>query len=252
MGLTIRTPTATVTDLGTEFGVEVGKDGTCEVHVLKGLVQTKFFASGGQASQIVQLKEGEGRRYQREPGQVTVIAFDRAKFDQMRIVKPDERRDRWLAYSRQLRQDPALVAYYTFEPVGGNTRVLPNLSPAGSALDGQVEGAEWVHGRLPGKYALYFHGLGSGDTVVLPEPDRFNFGGPFSVAVWFKVERFTADWQTLVGKGEGSWRLHRHDDIDMLGFDTDHRLNRQQTRVPPDNWRHERRRWPLAFGGGGL
>ena len=219
---TIKTPTAIVTDLGTAFGVEVEKDGTCEVHVLKGLVQTKFFASGGQASQIVQLKEGEGRRYQREPGQVTVIAFDRAKFDEMRIVKPDHRRDRWLAYSRQLRQDPALVAYYTFEPAGGNTRVLPNLSPAGSVLDGQVEGAEWVYGRLPGKYALYFHGPGSGDKVMLPEQDRFNFTGPFSVAVWFKVSRFTGSHQGLVTKGNRSWRFQQSSERNELTFDTNY------------------------------
>ena len=62
-----------------------------------------------------------------------------------------------------------LVAYYTFESAGRSNAVLPNLSAAGSALDGQVDGAEWVYGRFPGKYALYFHGPGSGDKVVLPE-----------------------------------------------------------------------------------
>ena len=35
---TIKTPTAIVTDLGTEFGVEVHKSGTSEVHVLTGAV----------------------------------------------------------------------------------------------------------------------------------------------------------------------------------------------------------------------
>ena len=34
----IRTPTATVTDLGTEFGIEVAKDGAAEVHVYQGEV----------------------------------------------------------------------------------------------------------------------------------------------------------------------------------------------------------------------
>ena len=35
----IRTPTATVTDLGTEFGVEVSKEGDTETHVFVGEVQ---------------------------------------------------------------------------------------------------------------------------------------------------------------------------------------------------------------------
>jgi hypothetical protein len=209
-GFAIRTPTATVTDLGTEFGVEVERDGTCEVHVLNGLVQAKFVGSGGQSLQIVQLKEGEGRRYQRELGQVTAIPLDRAKFERMRITKSEDRRSRWLDYSRQLRQDPALVAYYTFESAGQNNMVLPNMSVAGSVLNGQIEGAEWVRGRLPGKYALYFHGPGSGDKVVLPEQQRFKFTGPFSVAVWFNVMRSGVASQPLVAKGGDSWRLERY------------------------------------------
>ena len=63
-GFRIRTPTAEVVDLGTEFGIDVAKDGTSEVHVLKGLVQTQFRNSLGQVSQPVRLREGEGRRYQ--------------------------------------------------------------------------------------------------------------------------------------------------------------------------------------------
>ena len=37
----VRTPTVTVTDLGTEFGVNVSQDGASEIHVLKGLVRTQ-------------------------------------------------------------------------------------------------------------------------------------------------------------------------------------------------------------------
>jgi hypothetical protein len=37
----VRTPTAMVTDLGTEFGVEVDKEGTTQVHVLEGLVEAR-------------------------------------------------------------------------------------------------------------------------------------------------------------------------------------------------------------------
>ena len=39
---TVRTPTATVTDLGTEFGVEVSKDGYTMSHVFRGSVKLQF------------------------------------------------------------------------------------------------------------------------------------------------------------------------------------------------------------------
>jgi hypothetical protein len=66
-----------------------------------------------------------------------------------------------------------------------------------------------VSGRLPGKHALLFHGSGSGDKVVLPEPKRFNFTGPFSVAVWFKVIELGNEHSAIVTKGDQSWRLQQ-------------------------------------------
>ena len=120
-----------------------------------------------------------------------------------------------------MRQDPSLVAYYMFQPAG-DLRVLPNLSPLGSALDGRVEGAEWVDGRLPGKSALYFHGPNSRGRVVIPEQKRFNFTGPFSVAVWFRADRLAGMgmWQALITKGDATWRLHQDHGTNRLAFST--------------------------------
>jgi hypothetical protein len=42
----VRTPTATVTDLGTEFGVEVQRNGSSEVHILKGVVDLVTLRGG--------------------------------------------------------------------------------------------------------------------------------------------------------------------------------------------------------------
>ena len=134
-------------------------------------------------------------------------------------------------------QGPGLVAYYTFEAAGQSNTILPNRSAAGSALDGRVDGADWVYGRLPGKYALLFHGPGSGDKVVLPEQNRFNFTGPFSLAVWFKVGRFEAIFQTLAGKGWNSWRLQRYGDSNVLTFDTrGHENTSGQSAVADGRW----------------
>ena len=234
-----------MTDLGTEFGVEVGKEGSCEVHVLKGSVRAEFHRPAGQDSVRLDLHEGEARRYRPEGEQnaehksfqLDVIPVNRAEYGQMHIERPGDRYQCWLAYSRQLRQDPALVAYYTFESAGRSNAILPNLSAAGSVLDGRVDGADWVYGRLPGKYALLFHGPGSGDKVVLPEQERFGFAGPFSVAVWFKVGRFEAIFQTLAGKGWNSWRLQRYGNSNVLTFDTrGHENTSGQSAVADGRW----------------
>jgi len=48
----IKTPTATVTDLGTEFGVEVKKSGVCETQVFSGVVEVQLTRSGAEADTV--------------------------------------------------------------------------------------------------------------------------------------------------------------------------------------------------------
>jgi hypothetical protein len=231
----IRTPSATVTDLGTEFGVEVSKTGDVTSHVFRGMVEVQPAGSGGKGRvEAIRLHASDSVQVHRQPAEGTIrvcrVTIDPASFVRVeQFSKIAEQRrlrplDRWIAYSKQLRRDSALVAYYTFEKAGANNSVLPNLSSAGGVLDGHVEGAEWVYGRLPGKYALMFHGPNSGDKVILPEQQRFNFAGPFSIAMWLRSERFPQVCQALITKGDASWRLYLYDhqlNGSRLAFDTD-------------------------------
>ena len=57
----VRTPTAVVTDLGTEFGVEVSKGGTTISHVFRGSVRVHTVAADGRQEEIV-LREDESAR----------------------------------------------------------------------------------------------------------------------------------------------------------------------------------------------
>ena len=62
-GLTIRTPTATVVDLGTEFGVEVGRDGHTVSRVYRGSVQLRALSRNGTADGDAKvLRENESAR----------------------------------------------------------------------------------------------------------------------------------------------------------------------------------------------
>ena len=56
---TIKTPTATVTDLGTEFGVEVKESGVTSAHVFRGVVEVQPTGKNGRRGQAVRLIENE-------------------------------------------------------------------------------------------------------------------------------------------------------------------------------------------------
>ncbi|MEN6407402.1 MAG: LamG-like jellyroll fold domain-containing protein [Thermoguttaceae bacterium] len=232
-GLAIRTPTATVVDLGTEFGVAVQPSGVTSTHVFRGVVEVRHAAADSSQSRSFRLAKNESMsledRVASDGRRRLAVSWDTAdptafvsfrQFEE-KLVLQRSRVARWQAHSRRLRNDPDLVAYYTFEPRPDNSNVLPNLSSVGSRLDAEIKGAQWVDGRLPGKHALRFHGVDVNDRVILPEPDRFNFPGAFTVAIWFRVERFTEPWQTLISKGGfESWRLHRHRNTGGLDFST--------------------------------
>ncbi len=70
----VRTPTAIITDLGTEFGVEVGKEGTTTSHVFRGKVEVRLTDGGGEA-RAIQLGANESARV--EPGADRIVVVGR-------------------------------------------------------------------------------------------------------------------------------------------------------------------------------
>jgi hypothetical protein len=80
-GFTIQTPQATVVDLGTVFGVEVGDEGATDVVVFKGAVDLHFDRAGGAAAQEepLRLTSGEAMRLKRgrTPSRIVSIYSDR-------------------------------------------------------------------------------------------------------------------------------------------------------------------------------
>ncbi len=68
----IRTPTAIVTDLGTEFGVEVDKAGVTESHVFRGKVEVRL-GGGKEDGRAIRLGVGESARVGPDQDQVVRI-----------------------------------------------------------------------------------------------------------------------------------------------------------------------------------
>ncbi len=69
----VRTPTAVVTDLGTEFGVEVDQSGVSQAHVFQGKVLMWPAGDGGDPRRAVQLEANQSARVERGTGQVVLV-----------------------------------------------------------------------------------------------------------------------------------------------------------------------------------
>jgi hypothetical protein len=79
-GFAVRTPTATITDLGTEFGVEVAKSGETTSHVFRGSVRVQVVAADGQVEgHGTILRENESTRVEKGGGQPRIVVVRNAK-----------------------------------------------------------------------------------------------------------------------------------------------------------------------------
>ncbi len=67
----VRTPTAIVTDLGTEFGVEVGENGETTSHVFRGTVKVQIAGNGDR--QVVVLGANETARVNKNAKQIAKV-----------------------------------------------------------------------------------------------------------------------------------------------------------------------------------
>ncbi len=89
----VRTPTATVTDLGTEFGVEVTPEQGANVYVFRGVVEVSRDAKVGVASVHERLVAGEALRFaspDSRPKHMTVKSLDVAPMSHAMLVRLHE------------------------------------------------------------------------------------------------------------------------------------------------------------------
>jgi len=197
-GFTTVTPSSTVIDLGTEFGVKVYVDGRADVHMFKGKASL-IPGQGGKKENGISLFAGQAKQVNTY-GQVHDIALSEESFlapDQFEIMSKADKGSayhRWLVYSRQLRRDPSLVAYYTFEKDEQDIDVLRNKAAlTGGRLDGKLRGLvqgkppAWTSGRWPQKTALNFD-RSEHQVVVIPSDPALHINGPITIAAWVKCE----------------------------------------------------------------
>ena len=125
----IRTPSAVVTDLGTEFGVIVGDDGDTATHVIEGRVELRVRDDDRPEHQAIRIAAGESVHVERsaKDAENDLAAVARGKADaDLFTVHPGklteyvaekrlEQFHRWQAFSDELCKRDDLVDYWDFQ-----------------------------------------------------------------------------------------------------------------------------------------
>ncbi len=159
-GFTVRTPNASVVDLGTAFGLVVNPDRSAVVKVMQGEVELHRDSSVHpiKKDSAVSINTAGLVAMTRVPDE----AFPSEENFQERLAAGDrERAARWQAAAGRLDEDPSTLLHYTFQETSAASRSARNRAAAASAEShGSLVGAEWAGGRWPGKKAIEFSGPG--------------------------------------------------------------------------------------------
>jgi hypothetical protein len=189
-GFTIRSPKLDLVDRGTEFGMQVGDGERTEVHVFQGKVE--LFAPGAdpKTARHLDLEKEQAVRLD-QPGDYQTVPLNRGFVtaqDLARRQREETERCRaeWLAASAALRQDPAVVAYYTFQAEDPGSRTLfDQADKRRPPRDGAVVGCAWGPGRwlAPDKQGLEFKRVS--DRVRVHIPGDFE---SLTLMAWVRVD----------------------------------------------------------------
>jgi hypothetical protein len=106
-----------------------------------------------------------------------------------------------------------LLGWWKLDEAQGQTVADSSLYGNGGAI---VGGAKWQpsDGRFGG--ALEFNGTDS--YVRIDNEPAFDLTDEVTVAAWVKVRAFDKKWQTIVAKGDNTWRLAREGDANSVQF----------------------------------
>lgn len=215
-GFVLRTPKGDIVDLGTEFAVDIS-DAKSQVHVFEGEIeihQEQQQAQSFTTGQGFELASRTPSSLPPEPGSFISLA----DLDTRSDLEGISRFEKWRAFSNDLRNDPRLIAYYTFDQATPWNRTLRNEAQSGAELDGAIVGARRVGGRWPGrKGALEFKPTGSRTRVYIP--------GEFaslSFACWARIDSLDRQYNALFLSdnfqvGEAHWQI-RNDGKLMLSL----------------------------------
>jgi hypothetical protein len=206
-GFQIHAEELRVVDLGTEFGVAVN-EGEADVQVFDGEVEL-YQPNGEQrlvtaGNAITHAASGVFELAELTPDEFLGLeALD----DRVRNQKED-RYQRWLDHSMELRKDPRVITYYSMEQDRyWKRRLASSVVPENRNLDGAIVGAKRVVGRWPQKSGIEFKR--PGDRVRVNIPGQF---GSLTFACWVKIDSLDRWYNSLFltdsyQRGEPHWQI---------------------------------------------
>lgn len=209
-GFRIGSPGLNLVDRGTEFGLDVG-GGKTAVHVFQGKVD--LYDPGADATPRKELTTGQGVSLD-APGVLNPIdpnprAFLTAGQLAERAAKDTiQRQQEWEKASKELRQDPSLVVYYSFEGADPLSRSLRDVSRGRQdPHDGTIVGSGWGNGRWNGRKALEFKRVS--DRIRLHVPGDFQ---SLTLAAWVRPDALPNVNNSLLmsdgwEEGECHWQI---------------------------------------------
>ena len=205
-GFTLDVDGIRVVDLGTEFGLAV-EPGKTDVQVFDGEVE---IPSGRQpvrklpAGQAISRTERGIESAEYSPDRfVTMSELEAKRADQI-----STRMRNWREWANQIREDPRVLAFYSFDQAGPWGRTLRN-SATRPLFDpsGAIVGARRVSGRWTGKGGLEFKH--PGDRVRLNIPGEFQ---SLTFAAWVRIDSLDRLYNSLFltdhyDQGEPHWQI---------------------------------------------
>jgi len=161
-GLFVHTPTITVKGAGSEFGTYITPSGTTEIHNFEGKVRISAVNAAASRSGVEDpVLPGLGVLVSSD-GELGPLAADSKSFlswvDIVETSRANARRRYrdWRSEVAEVRTDPRVIGFYSFEDAPNGSRVLADETESGGAHDGAIVGCQWTTGRWTGKGALEF------------------------------------------------------------------------------------------------
>jgi len=212
-GFMVHTRDATVTDLGTEFGMIYPLAQPVKVEVFEGKV--KVATDGAARPRILNAGEGvqvSARQVRPMPAVETADFLTAAELARREATELRARYQDWRQADRALDADPAILVHLNFEDQRNADRNLINRANGAPAM---IFGCDWGEGRWPGKGALEFNRLD--DRVRLSVPGTF---GSLTYLAWLRVDSLPNQWNALAladtfRTGETHWQIRRNGSVEL-------------------------------------
>jgi hypothetical protein len=203
---TIRTPTAVITDLGTEFGIEVDENGVTESHVKQGKVDVKTIDPQSGKEKHARVAEGNAVRIDPKSGNFVSVSYSPDRFAEIRKGRHSREEE---AYIQAVLADKPLGYWPLNEPAGSRKFFDRSVNGYhGSAMRTVLAGLD---GPFPGpSQAVAFNGNG---YIDIGRKDRFALASlTIEAWVWIEGLRFVegdSNHARIISVGSGETRYQR-------------------------------------------